>query len=949
MASGVAGLYVVAVGAYIAAVLAPSAERLRSRAETLQAEYAALGNRAAGLRDASGEVRRLTREGVRSAADHRRAGAVRTALRAMTERSEGVQASLVLTGIPAEVRGALADAAAAESRLAGILLETLDYVDAGHLAAARARLASADGPQERLRVHLDDVQRLGLADVVLSDRALEARASRIIEAIVAWVLLGAALLALLLLLVHRRLYAPLRALDRGLAAVAGGDLERSLPVRRDDELGRLTSHFNQMTGVLRGRAEEERRRETSLLDTQAATYRISEAAHLAPTLQDLFVTIHRIVEELMPARNFYIALQDPVSNVISFPYFKDEFDPPPAPKPPGKGLTEYVLRTGEPLLATPDVARELERRGEVELIGAPSIDWLGAPLKPDGRTIGALVVQTYTEGVRYADRHREILQFVATQVAMTIKRKHAEEAVQRSEERYRVLVDGVKDVIFALSVDGILTALNPVFEEITGWPRDEWLGRPFAGLLHPDDVAGGTALFHSVLQDAPRPTAQLRIRTKAGGYRLGEFHASAQRRDRDVVGILGIVRDITDRARLDDQLRHAQKMEAVGQVASGVAHDFNNLLTAVLSSADLLRTGLPPDSPLFDDVRTIAEAAGRGAELTGKLLAFSRRQALNLAPVALGAAAADFIRMARRVVPESIRIVLRVEAQDTTIRGDQGALQQVLLNLVTNARDAMPNGGSVLIEVDRRTLDAEQVRRHGWGTPGEYVLLSVSDTGSGMDAATRARIFEPFFTTKPVGQGTGLGMPMVYGLVKDHEGFLEVYSEPGSGTTVQLYFPPAAAAPVVSEPERAGDLRGGSETILLVEDAEDVRRTATRVLEKHGYTVIGAADGQEALTIIRSGDVHADLIISDVVMPNTSGPQLVLALREAGLTPRLLLTSGYTAREVREQLRVDPKIPFLAKPWSVADLLGKVREALGEPPPAPGPQRERRRARQRRT
>ena len=938
--AGVLGVYVIAVGIYIAAVLAPSAQHLETQAGTLQDEYAALSARAESLQTSLRAVHALVQGGERTDADRRRAAAIRGTLRTATEHPEGVQAGRLLVGIPATVRVALADAAGAESRVAGVLLETLDYLDQGDLEPARARMATAEQPQRSFRLHLDEMQRLELADVAQAERVLDARARRIAVTIAVWVILGAALVGLLLLLVHRRLFLPLRSLDHGLAHVADGDLEVKVPVRREDELGRLSGHFNRMTDVLRARAEEERRRATSLLDTQAATYRISEAASRAPTLRDLFVAIHGIVGELMPARNFYIALQDHASGVISFPYFVDEFDPTPEPKRPGKGLTEYVLRTGEPLLATPDVALELERRGEIELIGAPSIDWLGVPLKPNGGTIGVLVVQTYTEGVRFTGRERDILQFVSTQVAMTIERRRAEEAVRRSEEQYRTLVNGVRDVIFALAADGTLTALNPAFEEITGWSRDEWLGRPFTGLLHPDDVDHAAQMFARVMTDSPRPTSQLRVRTRTGEYRLGEFHTSVQRRDGEVTGVFGIVRDITDRVRLEEQLRHAQKMEAVGRVASGVAHDFNNLLTAVLSSADLLCEALPAGSQTHLDARTIGDAARRGAELTGKLLAFSRRQPLTLRPLSLGAAAADFIRMAERVVPETVTITLAVEAPDATLRADAGALQQILLNLVTNARDAMPAGGTIHIEVGRRTLDAEDVHAHGWGAPGDYVTLSVADSGCGMDDATRARIFEPFFTTKPAGQGTGLGMPMVYGLVKDHGGFVQVYSEPAHGTTVRLYFPVAQAGPVEAAPSAPTEVRGGTETILLVEDAEDVRRAATRVLERHGYTVVALADGQEALNVIRAGHAPADLIISDVVMPHTGGPELLKALRLTGLETRVLLTSGYTAREVRD-LQVDAAIPFLQKPWTVVELLRKVREALDAPPVLEGPPRRR--------
>jgi PAS domain S-box-containing protein len=671
---------------------------------------------------------------------------------------------------------------------------------------------------------------------------------------------------------------------------------------------------------------------------QAATFRITEAAHTAGTLQDLYAAIHGIVGELMPARNFYIALAGNDDGQITFPYFVDEHDAPPAPKSPGKGLTEYVLRSGESVLASPEVAAELERQGEVELIGAPSIDWLGVPLTAGGKTMGVLAVQSYAEGTRYTERDRQLLQYVSAHVAMAVERKRGEEAMLRSEEQYRTLVEGVQDVIFALDRDGLITALNPAFDASTGWPRAQWLGRPFDGLLHPDDLPSARRLFRAAADEAPTGPCELRVRASSGGYLTGEFRARAQRRAGAVIGVLGIVRDITERRALEAQLRQAQKMEAVGQVAGGVAHDFNNLLTAVMSSADLLRASLPAGSPLLEDVATISEAALRGAELTRKLLTFSRREPLHFQRVSLGSAAAAFIRMARRVVPESVRIVLRVEDDAATIRADPGALEQVLMNLVTNARDAMSGGGTILIEVGRSSLDEEHQRSHGWGVAGEFVVLSVSDTGIGMDAATQAHIFEPFFTTKPADRGTGLGMPMVYGLVKEHDGFVHVYSELGHGTTMRLYFPAVAGS---GEPIVRGstpDVRGGTETILLVEDGDAVRRVATRVLEKYGYTVVGAADGREALTVIAARPTAVDLIISDVVMPHTGGPELLATLRRAGLAPRMLLTSGYSAREVQELVRMDPEVPFLAKPWTVADLLRKVRQALDAParPPQSG-------------
>ncbi len=382
------------------------------------------------------------------------------------------------------------------------------------------------------------------------------------------------------------------------------------------------------------------------------------------------------------------------------------------------------------------------------------------------------------------------------------------------------------------------------------------------------------------------------------------------------------------------QLRQAQKMEAVSQLAGGLAHDLNNLLTAVLASGDLLDLELAADSPLRPDVDTIGRAARRAGELTRKLLAFSRQHPLEVRRLSLATLARDFVHMVRRVVPEDVAVEVLVDPAETTIEADAGAIEQILMNLVTNARDAMPGGGRLAIEVRRVALDDEHCRVHGWGTPGDYAMLAVSDTGVGMDAETRQHVFEPFFTTKPPGAGTGLGMSVVYGLVKQHAGFVSVESEPGQGTTVRVYVPALAGEVVHAQRPGTPAVPGGTETILLVEDDEALRSATLRALRKSGYTVVPAVDGHEALTILDGLKAPPDLILSDVVMPRVSGPLLLSTLREAGPPPRMLFMSAYTSEELVERKKLEPGLPFLAKPWTLTDLLHKVREVLDAPPAA---------------
>jgi PAS domain S-box-containing protein len=454
----------------------------------------------------------------------------------------------------------------------------------------------------------------------------------------------------------------------------------------------------------------------------------------------------------------------------------------------------------------------------------------------------------------------------------------------------------------------------------------------FFQAVHPEDVPRVRAAVAAALESGTAYTVDHRIRRPDGSLRVVREQASIERDARGApLRMTGTVLDVTEQRRLEDQLRQAQKMEAVGQLAGGVAHDFNNLLTTVLASHELLAAQLPADGPHREDLEMIRQAAARAAELTRSLLAFSRQQALEPRAVSLEALLGNFVRLARRVVPEDVEVSVQVDTPSSVIRADPVAVEQMLMNLVTNARDAMAGGGTLRLTVGRGRLDEEHFKTHGWGEPGEYVTMSVSDSGAGMDRATLQHIFEPFFTTKPVGQGTGLGMSMVYGLVKQHGGFISVYSEPGRGTTVRVYFPsveePAGEHRVAPSPRP----RGGHETILLVEDDASLRRTATRVLEKHGYTVVTATDGEDALGLVRSRPAAPDLIISDVVMPRTSGPQLLAALKAAGATPRMLFTSGYTARDVHERSMLERDVPFLAKPWTIDDLLRKVRDVLDQP------------------
>jgi two-component system cell cycle sensor histidine kinase/response regulator CckA len=510
-------------------------------------------------------------------------------------------------------------------------------------------------------------------------------------------------------------------------------------------------------------------------------------------------------------------------------------------------------------------------------------------------------------------------------------RKEAEEAVQRSEEQYRTLVDGVKDVIFALSPEAVVTALNPAFEEITGWTREEWLGKPFVGLLHPDDVRTARALIETVLRGESRGEVRLRVRTRGGEHRIGEFRANVQRRDGEPVGIYGIVRDITDRVRLEDQLRQAQKMEAVGRLAGGVAHDFNNILTAISSYSELLLADLAREDPRRADVEEIRKATERAAALTRQLLAFSRRQVLQLKVVDLNAVISGAEKLLRRLIGEDIALVTRLDRALHPVRADAGQLEQVIMNLAVNARYAMEKGGTLTLETGNVEFTAsEQTAEQSIVAPGRYALLTVSDTGTGMDAETKRHIFEPFFTTRERGRGTGLGLATVYGIVQQSRGFIWVDSEPGRGAVFRIYFPAAteAAAAAESPASPAAQPGAGTETILVVEDEDAVRAVACASLRRQGYTVLEAPNARAALEVLAEFSDRIELLLTDVVMPGLSGP--ALADRLATLRPdtRVLFMSGYTDDAIVRHGILEPGLNFLQKPFTPDILAQKVRQVL---------------------
>lgn len=524
-------------------------------------------------------------------------------------------------------------------------------------------------------------------------------------------------------------------------------------------------------------------------------------------------------------------------------------------------------------------------------------------------------------------------------IRYAIERKRAAEALNASETRYRVVSELTSDYAYAFRVEPdhrvvsewVTEALNRItgytpgeLENMGGWPA----------LVYPDDkppLAERVDLLISGQQDV----REFRIITKAGQVRwLRDYARPVWNEDQKrVVRIYGAAQDITERRQLEEQFRQSQKMEAIGQLASGIAHDFNNILTVILGNCDFLLNNVRPDDPLRREVEQIERAGARAASLTRQLLAFSRQQVLQPREVELNTIIMNLEKMLKRLIGEDIELLTILDPQLRPLKADPGQIEQVIMNLVVNARDAMPEGGKLTVETRNVYLDEVYVARHAAVTPGPYALLSISDTGIGMNNETLARIFEPFFTTKELGKGTGLGLATVHGIVTQSGGHIWVYSELGHGTVFKVYLPQLLQSTETAKNNTLpAAMVKGSETILLVEDEELVREMTNRILRKYGYTVLQAGHGKEALRVCETYKDKINLLITDIIMPGgMNGHDLAQRLVSLHPEMKILYMSGYTDNAFARQGVLIPGIAFLQKPFTPKSLIRKVRDILDLP------------------
>jgi PAS domain S-box-containing protein len=558
----------------------------------------------------------------------------------------------------------------------------------------------------------------------------------------------------------------------------------------------------------------------------------------------------------------------------------------------------------------------------------------------DGTMLGTFAIY-YREPRTPEAEHLQLIAHATHLVALAIERDRDKTELRAAEDRYRTLVERLPAITYVaeLGADGPWHYVSPQIESILGFSPEEFLADPMNWMnnIHPEDreialeaeklFQETHELFHAEYRMIARDGRVLWFRDEGVMLQAG---AGEQRQM-----MQGVLYDITEHKRLEDQLRHSQKLEAVGQLAGGVAHDFNNLLMVIQAHNERLRGRLAASDLAYKDAVGIEKAVERATALTQQLLAFSRRQVLQLKVIALNRTVTEVAQMLDRLIPANIDLKVLTAASPNWIKADRGQIEQVILNLAVNARDAMPAGGQLTIETKNVELRATCAGSHARIPPGKYVVLSVSDNGTGMRKDVQAKIFEPFFTTKKPGEGTGLGLAIVYGVVKQTGGWITTRSELGKGTAIDIYLPEAqtkVAAEEVSRVKISGASARGTETILLAEDQEGIRELAAEFLQNKGYTVLVAADGYQALQIADARRDAIHLLLTDVVMPNVGGRELAMRLTQARPQMKVMFMSGYPDRSAVESgVGADfESIAVLQKPFLLDALASKVRGLLDE-------------------
>ncbi len=600
----------------------------------------------------------------------------------------------------------------------------------------------------------------------------------------------------------------------------------------------------------------------------------------------------------------------------------------------GFGRWVGLLGKGKHIEGSTDTFPQSER-STLESLGIVST--LVLPITVGGKWWGFAGFDELYSKREWGDEEVRLLRVAAELIGSYIDRRLATEALRESEHRFRSFVENANDIVYSLSPEGVFTYVSPNWSHFMGEPATEAVGSAFEPYVHPEDISLCREFLERVLVTGEKQSSvEYRVKHRNGSWRWHVSNGSPMfDMDGNVISYFGIARDITERKRTEEnreklqaQLNQTRKIESIGTLAGGVAHDLNNLLSPILGYSEILRDDFDPEDARRESVNEIISAGLRARDLVRQLLAFSRKQILEFKPVGLNKVAVGLEKLLRHTIREDIEMEFDLRPDTGLVMADTGQIEQVIMNLSVNAADAMPEGGKLTVETGKVYLDEEYTKHHQSAKPGEHAVLAISDTGCGMDESTRERIFDPFFSTKGE-HGTGLGLATVYGIVKQHGGNIWVYSEPGKGSTFKIYLPivKTSQPEETTAEETSKDLRG-SETILIVEDSEQVRVLAGSVLERNGYHVLTAGNGAEALQTVESHDGPVHLLLTDVVLPGMNGRELYEKAAETRPSIKVLYMSGYTDNVIAHRGVLDEGVQFIQKPFTVQGLAAKVREVL---------------------
>jgi len=927
-------LFLVAVTVATLVLVTPHAAVLQSSAGSLLAEHDVIRARLLALY-ATRDV--VTRELEAAAGGGPRLSPVRAEslhaeIRHRLDSVVAVGASLGLAQVPEEVRVRLAQAVQSETAAALAMADVVRELRLGYGAPAREALGAAEVHLDETARLLAQAQRIAIGDLVAREGELLLTA-RLITRVALWsAVVGVVLLVLAGWLVGERLYRPIAELERAVVRVAGGDLRAEASVIRQDELGRLATHFNAMTVVLRERAEAQARRHETLSEQfgrvvdessneiylfDATTLRFTQANRGARAnlgygtgellaLTPLEILTEQNREPFLGALAMLRAREQPRVMLSAAQVRRDDSSYP----------VEMTLQLSDggdqPVFVA--VVEDVSQRSRVRELN----DRLRQFALSEQRRIGGGDLPT-------------ALTAITAMAAETLRLARSSVWLYTPDHLRCVACHSRGDLAGCLGVEIRVSDEPAYFEALLP-------GEPIPA----HDAAHDPRTRSLVGPDGPRSgiVSELDVPVRAGGRlvavvvhehtgELRRWSAEEQAFAGSVADLVALAIEASERTRLEAQLAKVQKLDSIGQLAGGVAHDFNNLLTAILGYAELVLDKLPEEDGLREEIAEIHRAADRGAQLTRQLLTFARTQVVQSRVVDLNELTRGAEKLLRRLLGAHIELATRLDPGLGQVRIDPGQMEQVIVNLAVNARDAMPDGGRLTLETRKVWLDAEYAATHAGTAPGNYAQFSVADTGQGMSRETLARLFEPFFTTKSAGKGTGLGLAICYGIVRQAGGNIWAYSEPGRGTTIKIFLPVVTTSESpVAAPEGVREVPRGRETILLVEDEQQIREVVSRVLGRAGYQVIAATNGREALELAAVHGEEISALVTDVVLPFVGGQEVVAQLRRERPGLPVIFMSGYTQGTILETELQQPRTLFLAKPFTPSDLARLVRELL---------------------